>query len=154
MTGDTIESGRSVTSKVSAILQAFAEGTEHSMVEIARLTGLPISTAHRLMTELTSRRFLERMSNGRYRVGLALRMIGAGEASPPRITEFGPGILEDVSACMRSCPDWGCFKTSTTSILKGWQARCRRRPFPVGRRCPPTRPRWAWLCSPSHPTIR
>ena len=54
MAGNCLDSGRTVTSKVTAILLTFAQGNEHSMAEIARLTGLPISTAHRLMTELTS----------------------------------------------------------------------------------------------------
>ena len=45
-------SGRSVTSKVIAILMTFGSGGSYSLTEIARLTGLPISTAHRLITEL------------------------------------------------------------------------------------------------------
>ena len=48
MAGNSTESGRSVTSKITSILLTFTEGSEHSLTEIARLAGLPISTAHRL----------------------------------------------------------------------------------------------------------
>ncbi len=78
MAGNSTESGRSVTSKITSILMTFTEGSEHSLTEIARLAGLPISTAHRLTAELASWRLLERTEDGHYRVGLPLRMIGAG----------------------------------------------------------------------------
>jgi hypothetical protein len=48
MAGNSTETGRSVTSKITSILLTFTEGDEHSLTEIARLAGLPISTAHRL----------------------------------------------------------------------------------------------------------
>ncbi len=52
MAGNSTDTGRSVTSKVIAILLTFTGGSVYSLTEIARLTGLPISTAHRLATEL------------------------------------------------------------------------------------------------------
>ena len=51
MAGNSTDAGRSVTSKVVAILLTFADGNIHSLTEIARLAGLPVSTAHRLATE-------------------------------------------------------------------------------------------------------
>jgi DNA-binding IclR family transcriptional regulator len=74
--GGSAESGRSVASRITAILLAFRSGGTHSLTEIARLTGLPVSTTHRLLGELTSRRVLERTPDGDYRIGLPLRMIG------------------------------------------------------------------------------
>jgi hypothetical protein len=61
---------------------AFAEGGEHTLTEIARLTGLPVSTAHRLTAELASWRMLERKDEGLYRAGLPLRVDGTGAARP------------------------------------------------------------------------
>jgi AraC family transcriptional regulator, L-rhamnose operon transcriptional activator RhaR len=52
MAGNSAEPGRSVTSKIVAILLTFHDGNEHSLTEIARLTCLPVSTAHRLVTDL------------------------------------------------------------------------------------------------------
>ena len=60
MAGNSTESGRSVTSKITSILMTFTEGSVHSLTEIARLAGLPVSTAHRLTAELASWRLLER----------------------------------------------------------------------------------------------
>ena len=95
------KSGRSVTSKITSILLTFTEGSEHSLTEIARLAGLPISTAHRLTSELASWRLLERTEDGHYRAGLPLRMIGTVDACPPNIAERAPCVLEDLSAATR-----------------------------------------------------
>jgi DNA-binding IclR family transcriptional regulator len=100
--GNSTESGRSVTSKITAILMTFTEGSTHSLTEVARLAGLPISTAHRLTSELTAWRLLERTGDGHYRVGLPLRMIGTGDDRPPSIGERAPCVLEDLSAATRN----------------------------------------------------
>jgi hypothetical protein len=55
-----------VTSKISAILSTFTEGNAHSLTEISQWTGLPLSTAHRLTTELASWGMLEKTPDGLY----------------------------------------------------------------------------------------
>jgi DNA-binding IclR family transcriptional regulator len=102
MAGNSTESGRSVTSKITSILMTFTEGSEHSLTEIAKMAGLPISTAHRLTAELASWRLLERTEDGQYRAGLPLRMIGQIDGCPPSIAERAPCVLEDLSAATRS----------------------------------------------------
>ena len=101
MAGNSAESGRSVTSKITSILLTFTEGSEHSLTEIARLAGLPISTAHRLTSELASWRLLERTEDGQYRAGLPLRMIGTVDACPPSIAERAPAVLEDLAGATK-----------------------------------------------------
>src|SRR5688572_8735255 len=98
MAGNSTEAGRSVTNKITSILMTFTEGSEHSLTEIARLAGLPISTAHRLTSELASWRLLERTADGSYRAGLPLRMIGTADACPPSLEERAPCVLEDLAA--------------------------------------------------------
>jgi predicted transcriptional regulator len=71
MAGNSAEPGRSVTSKIVAILQAFTNGGMHSLTEIARLTELPVSTVHRLASELAVNGVLERTDDARYRVVVA-----------------------------------------------------------------------------------
>jgi DNA-binding IclR family transcriptional regulator len=100
--GNSAESGRSVTSKITAILLTFTEGNEHSLTEIARLAGLPISTAHRLTSELASWRLLHRTDDGAYRAGLPLRMIGTVAPAPASIAERAPCVLEDLSAATKT----------------------------------------------------
>ena len=50
MAGNAVESGRTVTSKVTAILMAFADGTGWSLSELARITNIPLTTTHGLVT--------------------------------------------------------------------------------------------------------
>jgi DNA-binding IclR family transcriptional regulator len=102
MAGNSTESGRSVTSKITSILMTFTQGSVHSLTEIARLAGLPVSTTHRLTAELASWRLLERTECGHYRVGLPLRMIGAGGVTPPSVAERAPWVLDDLAATTRS----------------------------------------------------
>ncbi len=101
MAGNSMEAGRSVTHKITSILLTFTEGSEHTLTEIARLAGLPISTAHRLTSELTSQRLLERTPDGRYRAGLPLRMMGTGDPRPPALHERAPAVLEDLAKVTR-----------------------------------------------------
>ena len=77
MAGNSTDPGRSVTSKVTAILLAFADGDVHTLTEIATVANLPTSTAHRLASELVAWRLLERTEERSYRIGLPLRMIGS-----------------------------------------------------------------------------
>ena len=77
MAGNSTDPGRSVASKVTAILLAFADGDVHTLTEIATVANLPTSTAHRLASELVAWRLLERTEERSYRIGLPLRMIGS-----------------------------------------------------------------------------
>ena len=98
MAGGALESGRSVTSKVTAILMVFRSGSDYSLTELARLTGLPISTTHRLVGELASRRLLERTEDGGYRIGLPLRIIGAGGCEGPPLLVPAREVMADLAA--------------------------------------------------------
>ena len=118
MAGNSTESGRSVTSKITSILLTFTEGTEHSLTEIARLAGLPISTAHRLTTELASWRLLERTEDGLYRAGLPLRMIGTTDTCPPSIAERAPCVLEDLSAATKCRARLGVLRDHQVAYIQ------------------------------------
>jgi IclR family transcriptional regulator, acetate operon repressor len=81
MAGNSTDPGRSVTSKVTAILMVFADGGVHTLTEIAASAGLPTSTAHRLASELVAWRLLERTEERHYRIGLPLRIIASEYAA-------------------------------------------------------------------------
>lgn len=102
MAGNSSESGRSVTSKVVAILLAFTDGDVLSLTEIARRTDLPTSTAHRLVSELTAWGLLERTDDVQYRVGVMLRAIGGTAAAVSSISERARRVMEDVSNAINS----------------------------------------------------
>jgi DNA-binding IclR family transcriptional regulator len=87
LAGNSTDPGRSVTSKVTAILMAFADGDIHTLTEIAAFANLPTSTAHRLASELVAWRLLERTEERSYRIALPLRMI-AGEYSESDVCSY------------------------------------------------------------------
>ncbi len=118
MAGNSIETGRSVTSKINSILLTFTEGAEHSLTEIARLAGLPVSTAHRLTAELALWRLLERTEDGTYRAGLPLRTIGMIGAAPPSIAERAPCVLEDLAAATKSRARLGVLSGHGVSYME------------------------------------
>lgn len=67
------EPGRTVTSKVLAILAAFESATSSlTLSQIAESADLPLPTAHRLVGELVAWGALEKESTGRYTVGMRL----------------------------------------------------------------------------------
>lgn len=67
------EAGRTVTSKVLAILAAFESASGAlSLSQIAESADLPLPTAHRLVAELVQWGALEREDSGRYSVGMRL----------------------------------------------------------------------------------
>ena len=92
MAGNSTDPGRSVTSKVTAILMAFADDSVHSLTEIACCANLPTSTAHRLVSELVAWRLLERTEERSYRIGLPLRMI-ASEYSEAEVGTYTQTVM-------------------------------------------------------------
>ena len=63
--------GRSVTARVAAILHAVAARPDRSLTEVARSAELPLSTTHRLLTDMVATHLLQRGPGGRYRIGPA-----------------------------------------------------------------------------------
>jgi DNA-binding IclR family transcriptional regulator len=116
--GNAIEPGRTVTSRLAAILRAFTEGSEHSLTELASLTGLPISTAHRLISELTAARLLERAPSGLYHVGLPLRMISCSPDDAPILAERASYVLEDLAAVTHSRARFGVLEELEVCYLE------------------------------------
>lgn len=78
MAGNSSHPGRGVISKAFSLLEAFRPANrELSLNQLARRTGLPISTVYRTANELVENGALERVDGGGYRVGLRLWEIGS-----------------------------------------------------------------------------
>nr|WTA65335.1 IclR family transcriptional regulator [Micromonospora sp. NBC_00855] len=91
------EPGRSVTSKVLALLDAFSPATPAlTLSELARRTGLPLPTAYRRAAELVAWGALERGDDGRYRIGLRLWEVGSLAPRGLGLRELALPVMEDL----------------------------------------------------------
>jgi IclR family acetate operon transcriptional repressor len=86
----------SVVSKVAAILRAFRFNGALTVTEIARVTGLPLSTAHRLVVELADRQMVARGEDGRYGLTWGVARHGTGWSSGIRVT--AGSTVDDLSS--------------------------------------------------------
>lgn len=118
MAGNSVDPGRSVTSKVVAILLTFLDGSEHSLTEIAQLTCLPLSTAHRLVTELAEWGVLERTEQSRFRVGLQIKAMGSRRSYTPAVIESARRVLEDLVTVARACARLGILTDTGVAYIE------------------------------------
>lgn len=88
---------RTVTGKVLDVLRAFSpDRPELSLTEIAHRSGLAMTTAHRLVGELSESGLLERSPDRRYRIGLQLWEIAALAPRGPALRELALPFMEDL----------------------------------------------------------
>lgn len=100
----------SVTSRALRVLEAFSPAAPVlKLTDIARHSGLPLTTAHRLVNELTSWGALEREPGGGYRIGLRLweiaalapRGLGLRELALPHLSDLSGSTRENVQLAVR-----------------------------------------------------
>ncbi len=87
----------SVTSRVLDLLDCFtADRRSLSLSELARRSGMALSTTHRLATELTQRGVLTRDEQGRFHIGLRLWEIGSLAPASHVLRDAALPYLEDL----------------------------------------------------------
>ncbi|MFP5071565.1 IclR family transcriptional regulator [Pseudonocardia nantongensis] len=92
----------SVVARALRMLDAFGPGRPAlSLSDLARHAGVPLSTAHRLVAELTGWGALERDETGRYRIGLRMWELGALAPRGHALREIALPFLEDLSHVTR-----------------------------------------------------
>ncbi len=101
--GSTRWQGRSVISKVVSLLDAFSpDAPEMSLGELARVTGLPVSTTYRLASELVAWGGLERAEGGTgYRVGMRMWELGALAPRSAGLREVALPYMQDLYEATR-----------------------------------------------------
>lgn len=86
-----------MTKRVLAILDAFdVQHPRRTLTELATAAGLPLSTAHRLVGELTAWNALQRDADGRYAVGRRLWQIGTLAPVARELREVSLPAIQDV----------------------------------------------------------
>jgi DNA-binding IclR family transcriptional regulator len=99
---DQQRTGRSVTSKVVSLFDAFTvETPEMSLNELARRTGLPLSTTYRLAAELVEWGGLERAAGGGYRIGLRLLEVGSLAPRTATLNQIVVPFMQDLYVATR-----------------------------------------------------
>ena len=84
-------------SKVVALLDAFGPSTpELSLGDLARITGLPVSTTYRLAAELVEWGGLERADRGGYRIGMRLWELGTLAPRGGTLREVALPFMQDL----------------------------------------------------------
>jgi DNA-binding IclR family transcriptional regulator len=102
MSGNRGTPGRSVTSKVGAVLDAFTpERPELSLNELANRAGLPLSTTYRLAGELVAWGGLERCPGGGYRVGARLWEVGMVAPLSTKLRDVARPFMQDLHEATR-----------------------------------------------------
>jgi DNA-binding IclR family transcriptional regulator len=93
----TVSSGESVTSRALRVLGAFSsEHPDLSLSEISRRAAVPLTTAHRIVAELTAWGALERDQRGHYRIGLRLWEVGSLAPRGIGLREAALPLMEDL----------------------------------------------------------
>jgi DNA-binding IclR family transcriptional regulator len=100
--GSTQWQGRSVISKVVSLLDAFDPARpELSLTELARITGLPVSTTYRLAAELVEWGGLERADGTGYRIGVRLWQLGTLAPRAGTLREVAQPYMQDLYEATR-----------------------------------------------------
>ncbi|WP_324278092.1 IclR family transcriptional regulator [Blastococcus brunescens] len=102
MAGRSSAPGRSVTSRALAILDAFdSTAPRLTLTEIAERSGIPLTTAHRLLGELTDWGALTRRSDGRFEIGRKLWDLGLLAPVQLELRQVAAPFLQDLHTTIR-----------------------------------------------------
>ena len=102
MAGHSGTPGRSVTSRAFGLLDAFDSSSPRlTLSDIADRSGTPLTTAHRLLAELTDWGALVRRGDGRYEVGRKLWDLGLLAPVQLELRQVAAPFLLDVHSTIR-----------------------------------------------------
>src|SRR3954452_10343986 len=102
MAGRSTTPGRSVTSRALAVLDAFdVRAPRLSLSDIADRSGMPLTTVHRLLAELTAWGALTRRDDGRYEIGRKLWDLGLLAPVQLELRQVAGPFLLDVHTATR-----------------------------------------------------
>ncbi|WP_326837371.1 IclR family transcriptional regulator [Amycolatopsis rhabdoformis] len=100
MSGNAREPGRSSIDRVLALLDAF-DGEDLTLADLARGSGLPLTTTHRLLAALERWGGVERDADGRYRVGVRLWELGTRAAVPAGLRDRALPLMQELYEATR-----------------------------------------------------
>jgi DNA-binding IclR family transcriptional regulator len=94
---DARKAGRTVSSRVFALLDAFSQDRPAlRLVDLTAVTGLPVSTVHRIATELVELGALKKDRDGTYRIGLRMWKLGSLCPQPRTLRDVSLPYIHDL----------------------------------------------------------
>jgi DNA-binding IclR family transcriptional regulator len=91
--------GSSMAARTLSVLAAFdSDAPRRTLSELAQVTGLPLSTAHRLVAELVTWGALARRPDGRYEIGRRIWDLGLLAPVSLGLRDVALPFLQDISA--------------------------------------------------------
>lgn len=132
--GDTIgpTMGSSVISKVVTILRRLEDSGALTITEIAHTTGIPLSTAHRIIGELAAWQVLHRGADGRYELAPVIgEPARVRRPSPQTLLTRAAATLVDLSSATRHDVRLGYLQGARV-----WYAEQAHGPQPLARFTP------------------
>lgn len=95
---DARKPGRTVSSRVFALLDAFSpERPALRLIELTAITGLPVSTVHRIAAELVELGALKKDRDGVYRIGLRMWELGSLCPQPRTLRDVSLPFMHDLN---------------------------------------------------------
>ncbi len=94
--------GRGVLEGAVEVLDALSRFEPAGLSDLARLIGLPKTTVHRLLEQMTALDLVDRLDNGNYRIGGGLRRLGAPDRALHGLAQIGRAPVAALSARTRS----------------------------------------------------
>ncbi|KQR00069.1 IclR family transcriptional regulator [Paenarthrobacter sp. Y-19] len=108
-------SGDSVVERVVRLIAAFPEGvTSLQLTELAERAGLPLSSAHRLVRQLSQQGLLDLGAGGTVRLGLRLWELVNRNSPTLALRQAAMPFMEDIQQVLN--------QNVNLAILEGWEA--------------------------------
>ncbi len=109
-------SGDSVVDRVVRVMEAFPEGgaTSLQLSELADRAGLPLSSAHRLVRQLSEHGLLELGAGGTVRLGLRLWELVNRNSPTLALRQAAMPFMEDIQQVLN--------QNVNLAVLDGWEA--------------------------------
>jgi DNA-binding IclR family transcriptional regulator len=109
---------RSASGKIAAIVLEVSGGPGLTLTDVARRTGLPVSTTHRLLGELVEGRLLVRNGDGAYTVCRALRGFVGSRERAAHVRSQVNLVLDDLGIASGSRARFGVWNELGVSYLE------------------------------------
>lgn len=120
MAGNLGTPGVGVAQRLLAVLDCFdPDALNLSLTDIARRSGIPISTTRRLLRDLTDWGALERLSDGSYRIGIRLWEVGVLARRQRDLREAALPLMHDLTKATG--------EITQLAVLEGYEALCVER---------------------------